>query len=104
MPNGLNLTVDLAIVCSTALTALWMLRRSIDRVARNRHTVFVLDLPFGITWMFVGCERTTELEDIIKLLPEKLASRHSKSSQPNALPHEEEDKVPTERKSFGPDN
>jgi hypothetical protein len=66
MPHDLVLTLNVALVCATLLAALHMFRRSIDRVAKQRHSVFMLLLPFGITWMFAGGEKAAELEQIVK--------------------------------------
>jgi N-glycosylase/DNA lyase len=82
MLQDLPLTLDVIIVCSTLLAALHMFKRSIERVARQKHSVFMLLLPFGITWMFAGGDRADEIEQLVK---QALLKR----SKVKALPHDE---------------
>jgi hypothetical protein len=64
--ENLALTLDVALVCCTLLAALHMFKHSIERVAKQKHSVFMLLLPFGITWMFAGGDRADEVEQLVK--------------------------------------
>ena len=57
MLNEYVVTLNVAIICLTLLAALYLLRRTIDRVSKQKHTVFMLLLPFGITWMLAAGEK-----------------------------------------------
>jgi hypothetical protein len=67
LAHDLVITLNVAIVCSTLLIALFMTRRSIDRVSRQKHSVFMLMLPFGITWMIAGGDNSAEIEEVVKV-------------------------------------
>jgi len=67
MSDAYVVTINVAIICSTLITALYLLRRTIDRVSKQKHTVFMLQLPFGITWMLAGGEKGSEIEEVVKI-------------------------------------
>jgi hypothetical protein len=77
--HDLVLTLNVALVCGTLLTALQMFRRSIDRVARQKHSVFMLVLPFGITWMFAGGEKAADIEQLVKQALPTLAPKNQRA-------------------------
>jgi hypothetical protein len=86
LDHDLAITINVAIVCTTLLTALFMFRRSVERVARQRHTVFMLLLPFGITWMFAGGEHSSEIEEVVKVALLQRSRKAHNSNPANGAP------------------
>ena len=57
-------TLNLSIVCATALIALFMLRSTVRSVASRKYFIFDLRLPFDIRWNFIGGDDANQVNAI----------------------------------------